>query len=162
METTVGRLKQCCGSGMIYSGSGSSSEFSEFRIHADPDPTRVIWVYLEIVNTSRLNSIIKKNLSTICHFIFHTTVLQYTKSRIRRENTFLLVCTFIFNWIRIRNNNSGSRQKFRIHADPDPQHWLKATVKFGFCGFCCAKLNKSFFIVRFPICNLFFYFPAGS
>ena len=32
-------INQCCGSGMIYSGSGSSSEFSEFRIriHADPD-----------------------------------------------------------------------------------------------------------------------------
>ena len=27
-------LKQCCGSGMIYSGSGSSFEFSEFRIRA--------------------------------------------------------------------------------------------------------------------------------
>ena len=26
------RFFQCCGSGMIYSGSGSSSEFSEFRI----------------------------------------------------------------------------------------------------------------------------------
>ena len=33
---------QCCGSGMIYSGSWSSIEFSEFRIQAkvpDPDPT---------------------------------------------------------------------------------------------------------------------------
>ena len=32
---------QCCGSGMIYFGSGSSFEFSEFRIHADPDPTYI-------------------------------------------------------------------------------------------------------------------------
>ena len=31
--------EQC--SGMIYSGSGSSFEFSEFRIHADPDPTYI-------------------------------------------------------------------------------------------------------------------------
>ena len=34
-------LKQCCGSGLIYSGSGSSSEFSEFRIRIQakvPDP----------------------------------------------------------------------------------------------------------------------------
>ena len=28
-----------------------------------------------------------------------------------------------FYWIRIYNSGSGSRQKFRIHADPDPQHW---------------------------------------
>ena len=35
-------FRQCCGSGMIYSGSGSSFEFSEFRIHADPDPQH--WV----------------------------------------------------------------------------------------------------------------------
>ena len=43
-----------------------------------------------------LNSIKKKNLPTICHFLFHTTVLQYTQSR----------------------------QKFRIHADPGPQHCM--------------------------------------
>ena len=38
-------MMQCCGSGMIYSGSGSgySLEFSEFRIqaNADPDPTYI-------------------------------------------------------------------------------------------------------------------------
>ena len=36
----------------------------------------------------------------------------------------LFICYFTFCWIRIRNNNSGSgsRQKFLIHADPDPQH----------------------------------------
>ena len=33
------RFVQCCGSGMIYSGSGSSFEFSEFQIQAKvPDP----------------------------------------------------------------------------------------------------------------------------
>ena len=33
------KLKQCCGSGMIYSRSGSSFEFTEFRIQAKvPDP----------------------------------------------------------------------------------------------------------------------------
>ena len=34
-------LHQCCGSGMIYSGFGSSFEFSEFRIRIQakvPDP----------------------------------------------------------------------------------------------------------------------------
>ena len=37
------RFNQCCGSGMIYSGSGSSSEFSEFRIRIQakiPNPCR--------------------------------------------------------------------------------------------------------------------------
>ena len=113
---------------MIY--SGSSSEFSRV-----PDPGRSsgsmrirIWIlpmlikylYLDIVNKTTLNSIIKKNLSTtcICHFLFLTTgtVLQYTKSRIQREITFLFICSFIFCWILIRNNNSGYRssQKFRI------------------------------------------------
>ena len=32
---------QCCGSETIHSRSGSSFEFSEFRIHADPDPTYI-------------------------------------------------------------------------------------------------------------------------
>ena len=125
---------------MIYSGSGSSSEFSEFRIRiqakvSDPCGSRskpcFFYVYLEIVNKTTLNLIIKKNLSTICHFLFHTTVLQY-KSRIQREITFLFFCSFIFCWIRIRNNNSesGSRHKFRIHADPDTQHWLWQQVFF--------------------------------
>ena len=40
------------------------------------------------------------------------------------EFTVLCVCSFFFCWIRIRNFNSGSRQKFRIHADPYPQHCL--------------------------------------
>ena len=57
---------------------------------------------------------------TICHLLYYTTVLQYTKSRIYREITFLFIWSIIF--CRIRNNNSWSRQKFRIHADPDPQH----------------------------------------
>ena len=45
---------------MIY--SGSTSGFSKFRIHAnqDPDTTHVIQVYLEIVNKTTLNSIIKE------------------------------------------------------------------------------------------------------
>ena len=36
---------QCCGSRMIYSGSGSSFEFSEFRIQ----PIGIVEVYLEII-----------------------------------------------------------------------------------------------------------------
>ena len=64
-------IYQCYGSEMIYSGSGSRQMF---RIPADPDPTHIIYVYLEIVNKTTLNSIIKKHLLSICHFQFHTTV----------------------------------------------------------------------------------------
>ena len=50
-------LMQCCGSGMIYSGSGSSFEFSEIRIQAKvPDPCgsgsnlyKLSTVYFEII-----------------------------------------------------------------------------------------------------------------
>ena len=66
--------------------SGSRSR-QKFRIHADPDPTQIILVYLEIY------SIKKKILRTICPSLFHTTVLQYTESRIHgpkmRNNIFL-------------------------------------------------------------------------
>ena len=88
---------QCCGFGMIYSGSGFCFEFYEFRIQAK-------------VNT--LNSVKKEN-TIICHFHF---ILQYTQFRIHREITVLSICSFMFCWIRIRNNNfgSGCRQKFRI------------------------------------------------
>ena len=42
-------------------------------------------------------------LISICHFLFHTTVLQYSKFRIHREITFLFSSSFIFSWIRIPN-----------------------------------------------------------
>ena len=53
----------------------------KFRIHADPDPdpTYINKVYLGIIKTHTLNSIKKKNLTCICHSLFHTTVLQYKK-----------------------------------------------------------------------------------
>ena len=39
----------------------------------------------------------------------------------------------MFCWIRIRNTNSGSgsSQKFRIHADPDPQHCCREYHMFS-------------------------------
>ena len=102
--------------------SGSRSR-QKFRVHADPDPTHVIQVYLENVNKTTLNSIIKKNLSTIFHFLFHTSTVLHKVQNSKRNNIFSYLL-FIFCWIRIRNNNSGSRQKFLINADPDPQHCL--------------------------------------
>ena len=83
-----------------------------------------------MVNKNTLNSI--TNLSTICHFIFHTTVLQYrnrySKSRIHREITFWLICSFIFCW---------------IHADPDPKHWLQQTCGLQKKKNCCQLLSKA-------------------
>ena len=127
------RFFQCCGSGMIYSGSGSSSEFSEFRIRIQakvPDPcgSGSNPCYLIIFgnckqNHLKPNSIIKKNLSTICHFLLNTTVLllQYTESRIHTEITFLPTVSALSY---LAGSGSGSRQKFRIHAEPDPRHFF--------------------------------------
>ena len=38
---------------------------------------------------------------------------------------------FLLDPIRNYNSGSGSRQKFLIHADADPQHWLKAFFFIG-------------------------------
>ena len=47
---------------------------------------------------------IYKNRPTICHFLFYTTVLQYTHSKIHRpEIRSNFFCSFIFCWIRIHN-----------------------------------------------------------
>ena len=60
---------------MIY--SGSSFEFSKFR-------TRIkVWIRIQPIlfkhhwKTHTLNSIKKNNFPTICHFLFHSSVLQY-------------------------------------------------------------------------------------
>ena len=56
-----------------------------------------------------------------------TTALQNTQLRIHRPkiiNKFLFICSLIFGWIRIRTNNSGSKKKFWIHADLDPQYCI--------------------------------------
>ena len=106
---------QCCGSRMIH--SGSSYEFLEFRIQFQPILFKHIW---KILKKKRLKFNQKKKTLSIWHFLFQTTVLQYTQSRINRPkiiNQILLISSFIFSWIRIRNNNSGygSREKFGIH-----------------------------------------------
>ena len=75
--------------------SGSSFEFSEFRIwiHAKvPDPCGSgsntyylsTYMYLEIG--------LKKNISTICHFLFNTSVLQF-----HREINNFIICSCIFS-----------------------------------------------------------------
>ena len=71
-------------------------------------------------------------------------VLQNTQSRIHRtkiRNKFFL-SAFIFCWIRIRNNNSRTKEKFRIHVDSDPQHhdrlgfFVEIKYFLGQCTYC--------------------------
>ena len=102
---------QCCGSGMIYSGSGSSFVCSEFRIQAKvPDPGYLITSLFGNYLKHTWNWFNLFNLSIICHFLFHSTVLQYTQPRNYREITVLTTCSFMFCWIHadpIRIHNTG-------------------------------------------------------
>ena len=104
----------------------SSGSRQKFRIHADPDPTHVR--YLSIFGKCQQNNL-KFN---------H----KEESINIQREITFLFICSFMFCWIRIRNNNSRSvsRQKFRIHADPDLQHFF-AFFLVLFFKFCLLDLD---------------------
>ena len=100
---------------MIYSGSGSSYDFSEFRIRIQP---LFFKANLEI-KTHILNSIKTKNLPTICHFPFHTTLQSYRTHSpeftcLKLEIKFLFICSFIFCWIPVRIG-SGT-----IIPDQDP------------------------------------------
>ena len=97
-------LKQCCGSGMIYSGSGSSFEFFEIRIREKvPDP-----LFFEIIQKHPLNSNKKKNLA-----ILYSILLSNSTNS--QEFTVLIICSSTFCQIR-------------INADPDPQHFFKGIV----------------------------------
>ena len=88
-------------------------------------------------------------LSAIFSFIIHTTVQSYSThspkfTGLKLDINYFCICTLIFCWIRIRNNNSdfcwirirnnnsGSREKFRIHVDPDPQQCNKVII-------CCSN-----------------------
>ena len=53
------------------------------------------------------------------------------------EITSLLICSFIFCWIWIQNNNSGSRKKIRIHnivSNPGSCHGLVSSKCVFFKG----------------------------
>ena len=87
---------------MIYSGSRSSFDISEFRIQSKvPDPcgsgSKPYYLSTSLFGNIKntLNSTKKKNLSIIFHFLCYTTVLQYTQSRIHREISVLFICSFI-------------------------------------------------------------------
>ena len=107
---------QCCGSEIIYSGSGSRQKL---RIHADLAPTCINWVSIIQNNPKHpLNSIKKKNLTNYLPFS-----IQYYCPIVE---TVLLYALSLFA-------GSGSSQKFRIHADPDPdpQHLDTVPIKNG-------------------------------
>ena len=104
-------FNQCCGSGMIYSGSGSSNEFVNFRPGYYP-------YYLSIYG---------KKKKYLCHFPFHTSHCTHSTefTGLKLDKIFLFICSFIFCWIRIQHNNSGSRKKFRVQPDSDPQNSIQ-------------------------------------
>ena len=93
-----------------------------------------------------------KLLPTIFYFVlqsYSTHSPEFTGDRLKMRNEiviYLFICNLIFCWIRIRNNNfgSGSRQKFRIHADPNPQHWVNQ--------FRLSSVNKKVIYYRVTVC----------
>ena len=96
--------------------------FFEFRIQAkvkDPCGSGSNPCYLSIFGNCKVNQLKfnhKEESINYLQYIFYfilCTVLQYTKSRIQREITYLFICSFIFCW---------------IHADPDPQHWFYHSI----------------------------------
>ena len=106
-----------------------------FRV---PDPILFKHIWKLLKKHLKFNQ--KEESTNYLPFSSYNTVLQYTQSRIHRpkmRNKILFTCFFIFCWIRIRiwNNNSGSRsisrQKFRIHADPDSQRIIYSETIFN-------------------------------
>ena len=106
-----------------YSGSGSNYEFLEFPI------LPILFKHIEKLLKMNISiSIKKKNLSTICDFIFQTTVryvpvLQsystvYQQSRIFRPKTyrsiFKFICSFILPGSGFGTITTDPGRKFRI------------------------------------------------
>ena len=89
------------------------------------------------------------------HTVSNGNNLPFSNQCYCPEFTVLFICAFFFCWIRIRNYNSGSRQKFWIHADPDPQHCLiPSSLPFSapFLAFLCLLLSMvSISPMRFPL-----------
>ena len=48
------------------------------------------------------------------------SISYYSTTVQKVQNSVLFICSYTFCWIRNYNSGSGSRLKFRIHADLDP------------------------------------------
>ena len=59
-----------------------------------------------------LNSIKKKNLPTICYFLFHRTLLQYTQCRVHRPKIRSIIFIYLL---------------FIYPCGSGPQHWIVGT-----------------------------------
>ena len=62
----------------------------------------------------------QKEESTMFYFIlqsYSTHSPEFTGLKFKIRNKIWIICSFLFSWIWIRNNNSGSRKKFRIQPD---------------------------------------------
>ena len=112
-------FKQCCGSEMIY--SGSSYEFLEFRVPIRILPMLFKHIWKSFFKNLNFNQKVlvesTGTVSTICNFLFPTTVLQYstvlTQSRIQRRPKFKIKFLSAFSFFFV----SGSKTIIR---DPDP------------------------------------------
>ena len=84
----------------------------------DPEPPIIFKAYLEIIEEKNaLKSVKKKNLLIICHFLFHTTVLQYTQSGTQRpkiSNSVFIYLLFHFLLDPDLRKSSGF-MRIRIH-----------------------------------------------
>ena len=100
----------------LSSGSRSRQRSRSMRIQIQIQLILIVFIFRNNKNTPYIQS--KRriyHLLTILYFLLHS----YSTNSL--EFTALFICSFTFCWIWIRNYNSGSRQKFRIHPDPHLQ-----------------------------------------
>ena len=102
----------------VFYGSGYPAE----NFHLNPD--RAFFLALPEIKHLKSNQkeeCTKLPTTYICHFLFHITVLRPTVHTVQNSRPKLRnkICSFFFCWIRNNNSGSVSRQKFRIHADPE-------------------------------------------
>ena len=123
---------------MIYFGSGSSLEFSEFRIRIqakvlDPDPNYNNYVYSEIIQKHTLTSIKKKNLDNYLPFsisYYNPTVQTVQNSQFHTYHLSLFAGSGTI--IPDQGKSSGS-MRIRIHKTgfllnislPDPEPYIE-------------------------------------
>ena len=127
---------------MIY--SGSSYEFFELRIFG--------------YGSGSYPYYLSGTVSAILYFTiqsYSTPIPEFTCLKL--EIKLLLICSFFFCWIRIWNKNfgSGSRQKFRIQPDPDPQHCMLSVLHWERCG-------ASFKLSRLQLVNMLVTGPTPA